>query len=116
GYKDGDSICYYSTTQNEKDYIKFYTTGSYKHEQILSLTEGEYTYYYKCVDLGGNTDYNQTTFRVFVDNEAPQVVRVKHDTGDTSTCGGAGCLKITTNEESSCTYSTTTCNYEFNNG
>jgi len=116
GYNDGDSVCYYSTTQNEKDYVKFYTTESYKHEQTQNLVEGTYTYYYKCLDLGGNTEYNQTTFKVFIDKESPKIVRVKHDSAGDETCGGAGCLRISTNEESTCTYSTTTCNYETNKG
>ncbi len=116
GYKDGEAICYYSTTGNDNDYVKFFETESYIHKQRQDLARGEYTYYFKCVDLGGNADYNRTRIRIDVDDTAPRVIRVKHDTGESSVCGAAGCLQITTNEESICVYSTTTCNFELANG
>ena len=116
GYKDGDAICYFSTTGNENDYVKFYETGGFMHRQKQDLQAGSYTYYFKCVDLGGNADYNRTKFKIEIDEKAPRVVRVRHDSGESSVCGAKGCLQITTDEESLCTYSITTCSFELNNG
>ncbi len=116
GYKDGDATCYFSTTGNDNDYVKFFETGSFIHRQRQDLTRGDYLYYFKCVDHGGNADYNKTRFRVEVDDQPPRVIRVNHDSGESSVCGAAGCIKITTDEESTCVYSTTTCNYEIVNG
>ncbi len=116
GFKDGDAICYYSTTGNENDYVKFFETGSFMHRQRQDLQAGSYNYYVKCVDLGGNADYNKTKFKLEIDDKAPRVVRVKHDSGESSVCGAKGCLQVTTDEESICSYSTTTCNFELSNG
>jgi len=76
------------------------------HEQRQDLTSGTYTYYYKCVDLGGNTAYNQTTFNVDVDSSAPVVVRMYKESG----------LKIITNENSTCSYSNKDCNFNIEDG
>ncbi|MEK6918971.1 MAG: hypothetical protein AABW73_02935 [Nanoarchaeota archaeon] len=116
GYRDGEATCYYSTTNQEKDYVKFFDTGSFIHRQRQNLKAGTYDYYFKCVDLGGNADYNKTRIRVEIDEKAPIIIRAKHDSGESSVCGNSGCLQITTNEDSTCTYSTTTCNYEITNG
>ena len=116
GFRDGDAICYFSTTGNENDYVKFFETGSFSHRQRQDLVRGDYTYYFKCVDLGGNADYNKTKFRVEIDDKAPRVVRVKHDAGESSVCGAAGCIQVLTDENSQCSYSTTSCNFELNNG
>ena len=108
GWNEGNSICYYSSNGNEDTYIEFYNTNSYEHSQDLYLAEGNYGYFIKCVDLGGNTDYNYTEFYVDSDKEAPLVVRAYHE---------ENYLKLVTNEEDSeCVYDTTDCSYEFEEG
>lgn len=107
GYNEGDAICYFSDTGNEDDYIEFFVTGSYEHSQDLYLTEGAYTYYIKCVDLGGNTDTDTTSFTLETDTLAPVVVRAFHEEGS---------LKIITNEEASCVYDFVDCSYALEDG
>jgi len=107
GYKNGESICYYSLTNNEEDYIEFLETNSNNHEQRQDLPQGNYTYYIKCVDLGGNSAYNSTSFNVKVDREKPKIVRIYREAGE---------LKIITNEDSECSYSINDCNFEIELG
>ncbi len=107
GYKNGEATCYYSTTPADKDYIAFFETGSNKHKQSQYLTEGKYTYYIKCIDLGGNTAYTTISFTVETDNRAPIITRVYRD-GDK--------LAIITDENATCTYSTEDCNFKLEDG
>ena len=107
GYKEGEAICYYSDTDVDEEYVQFFETNSYKHTQDLYLTEGDYVYYIKCVDLGGNTDTGTAEFDVDSDSEAPIVVRAYHE---------ETYLKIVTDEEAECVYDTTDCTYLFDDG
>lgn len=107
GYNNGEATCYYSTTQNEADYIEFLTTGGNEHEQRQDLMTGEYTYYFKCVDLGGNAAYDSTSFTVISDRQEPTVVRVYKESNQ---------LKIITNEKAECTYSFRDCNFKIADG
>jgi hypothetical protein len=103
GYKNGESICYYSLTEN--DYIEFLETNSNVHTQRQDLPTGNYTYHIKCVDLGGNAAYNSTSFNVETDVSPPTIVRAyKYDNN----------LKIITNEKAECGYSNLNCNFDFN--
>jgi len=103
GFRNGEATCYFSKTQNEKDYIAMSETGGNIHKQSLDLTEGNYVYYFKCVDLGGNTAYNSTNFSIFVDRYSPTIVRTyKYEDK----------LIIITDEESKCRYSTESCNFD----
>ena len=103
GFRNGEATCYFSKTQNEKDYIAMSETGGNIHKQSLDLTEGNYIYYFKCVDLGGNTAYNSTNFSIFVDRYSPTIVRTyKYEDK----------LIIITDEESKCRYSTESCNFD----
>jgi len=106
GYLDGKAFCYYSTTGIEEDYIMFAETDSNIHTQRQDLDTGSYTYYYKCVDLGGNAAYDSTSFNVEVDRTGPNVIRVYKE----------GDLKIITNEESICSYSIKDCNFNIEDG
>ena len=106
GSESGKATCQYSDTGKEGDYINFFKTGSFSHEQELGLSQGNYHYYIKCFDEGGNTDTENVTFRVETDIFAPAVVRAFHDSTS---------LKIITNEEAACVYNTQDeigCNYE----
>jgi hypothetical protein len=107
GYNNGEAICYYSTTGIEKDYIKFSESGSNLHTQRQDLIPGNYTYYFKCVDLGGNADYNKTRFSVESDIIMPLVIRTYKENGE---------LKIITDKEAECSYSNSNCNFEIDSG
>lgn len=108
GYNNGESICYYSNVKplHEEDYIQFSDTGGNEHTQRQDLISGNYQYYVKCVDLGGNAAYNISSFRVDVDRREPSVVRIyKEDE-----------LTIVTDEKAECGYSTKDCNFEIDTG
>ncbi len=107
GFKNGEAICYYSLTQNEQDYIEFLETNSNLHEQRQDLPTGNYKFYLKCVDLGGNAVYNFTSFRVETDKQKPTVVRTYKESGN---------LKIITSETAECAYSFKDCNFEIDDG
>ncbi len=107
GYNNGDAICYFSTTNNEDDYLKFFETESNIHKQQQDLVTGNYKYYFKCVDLGGNTDYNSTQFNVEVDKDSPVIARVYEEDD---------LLKIVTTEPSDCSFSIQSCNFQIEDG
>ncbi len=102
GYKEGEALCYYSPTGTSDSYIEFRNTNSNLHSQVLNLPEGKYTYFIKCVDLGGNTDSTSVTFKVETDTSAPIIVRVFHEENK---------LKLITNENATCSYSLQNCNF-----
>ncbi|HPD81630.1 MAG TPA: hypothetical protein PK357_00850 [Candidatus Pacearchaeota archaeon] len=113
GYQEGKAICAFSETGNPGTYVDFFYENyaepysQYEHTQELWLAAGEYTYYIKCRDLGGNTDDANATFNVKIDKESPMVVRVyKEDEY----------LKVTTDEPGTCVYSTYGCTYLFEDG
>ncbi len=107
GYKNGEAICYYNDKPSESGWIEFFETGTSKHVQRLDLNKGNYKYYMKCVDLGGNRDDSYREFTVDVDAESPTIVRVYEENQ---------LLKIITDEESTCKYSTESCNFLFEDG
>ena len=107
GYNEGEAICYFSETGSENDYNQFFETNSHTHSQDLYLSEGDYEYFIKCVDLGGNSDLEKINFNVESDSEAPIVVRAYHE---------ETYLKIITNEDGECVYGMSTCNYAFEDG
>ena len=83
-----------------------FETNSFKHVQTLSLPGGDYDFYFRCIDAGGNAAENVSRFNVFVDKQTPMVTRVyKQDA-----------LKVVTDEDAECVYSLTTCNYDFKDG
>ncbi len=111
GFNEGASNCYFSTTGDDDDYTLFNTDRNYdshEHSQPLFLPEGDYQYFVKCVDLGGNTDTDEISFTVESDNEAPIITRIYHDSENH--------LRILTNEPAECVYSRDTCNYLFADG
>jgi hypothetical protein len=109
GYNFGDSTCYYGTSKTNIN-VPFLETGTNKHKQRQDLPSGTYTYYVKCVDLGGNSDTKETRFKVEVDQQAPKVIRAFNYEGQ---------LVAKTDEISSCSYNTvagTGCNFRINEG
>ena len=107
GYKEGAASCYFSDTGEENSFVKFFETGTNEHTQDLWLSEGGYTYYIRCIDLGGNSDSTTTSFTVESDSAPPIVVRVFRDGSN---------LKIITNEEATCVYDNKDCLYNFDDG
>jgi len=107
GHNNGDSNCFYSDSGDEGTFLEFFETGESTHKQELDLIEGDYSYYYRCIDLGGNIAEDSVSFGVSVDNEGPLAVRAYYENEK---------IKIVTNEESDCVYSSESCNYEFVEG
>ncbi len=109
GYNKGEAVCSYTGIKDasSEKYIEFFNTHSYKHSTDLNLPSGTYTYYIKCVDLGGNADIKSVSFGVETDTSAPVVVRAYHD---------ESYLKIITNEKASCVYGKDSCSYSFADG
>jgi hypothetical protein len=107
GAEEGIANCYYSSSGEENSYILFLDTDSYKHKQRLELPEGDYDYFIKCIDGGGNTIIEEIEFDVESDANVPIVVRAYNQGED---------LKIVTNEEAECAYSKEDCSYSFNDG
>ena len=96
GYNLGDARCSYSTTGAADSWIEMLETGTNLHRQRQDLAGGEYKYYFQCVDLGGNSAREETSFKVKIDNQEPIIVRIYNEGGK---------LKLITDEKSSCTYS-----------
>lgn len=107
GFSKGAASCYLSPTGIDSSFVLFGDTGSYTHSQPLNLNEGEYTYFVRCVDLGGNSDTKQISFSVRTDNSQPIVVRSYYEESN---------LKIITNENAQCVYDVSGCNYPFEKG
>ncbi|MBU0466849.1 MAG: hypothetical protein KJ718_02365 [Nanoarchaeota archaeon] len=105
GANEGEAICFYST--NNEDFIPMENTGSYLHNQSQDLSNGDYTYYFRCTDGGGNSVEANTTFTVTIDTGVPSITRVLRD---------GSVLKIITDEEAKCYYSETNCNYNVEDG
>ena len=112
GHENGNALCYYYNDADnepplkEEDFVLFHETKTSVHTQRQDLVEGSYTYYFKCVDLGGNADYRSSSFNVQTDRSSPKIVRVYRETE----------LKIITDERAECTYSNTDCNFEIESG
>lgn len=107
GYKDGESMCYFSEEDVDTSYILFTNTESYKHSQELYLETGEYNLWIKCIDLGGNYDKEQISFTIDTDRTEPEVVRIYQE---------SGYLKFITSEDATCVYDTIDCNYAIEDG
>ncbi len=107
GYKQGEATCEYSTTGTSGSYVVFSNTNSHRHSENVWLGPGEHNYFIRCVDLAGNSDRREISFKVETDTYAPIVVRVFHDGSN---------LKIITHEEAICVYDNKDCLYDFDDG
>lgn len=107
GAEEGKAICYFSESGTRDSYIQMFETDSFMHSQELSLRDGEYKYYFRCIDYGGNTAENSTEFRVFSDRNAPMVTRAYRE---------ENFVKIVTDEDAQCTYSLSTCDFNLEDG
>jgi len=109
GCNNGKAFCYYSTTDNDADYIMFFDTNKEDgmHTQRQDLASGSYTYYYKCVDSGGNVAKNSTTFKLEIETSAPVIARIYEQDK---------MLKIITVRKSECSYTFDNCDFLFEEG
>jgi hypothetical protein len=102
--------CYYSFS-GYSDMILFFRTGlgDDVHEQEFSLLSGKrYRVYIKCEDETGDWAEDKTQFKISYDFSPPQIARIFIQDGQ---------LKIITNENADCRYSTDKdkkCNFDFN--
>ena len=106
GAEDGKSICYFSRTGLPDSYIAMFETNSFEHRQKLDLVSGNYKYFIRCIDFGGNSVDSFAEFNVLIDKQAPKVTRAYKEEG----------LKVVTDEDAQCVYSLKSCNYEFKEG
>src|SRR3989344_2440904 len=107
GANNGAATCYFSSTGTEGTYREMLGSGTHTHSQNLDLTAGNYEYFFKCVDAGGNSAYENTTFIVFVDTLTASVTRA-YRKGDT--------LTVVTSEAAQCSYSLNGCGFNFDEG
>jgi len=107
GYKEGEATCEFGETSDWESDDKFTPFWTYEHSYDLWLTEGDYEYFIKCYDLGGNLDNKTINFTVKTDRQEPLVVRAYRD---------GTYLRIITNEPAECVYDTTDCSYSFEEG
>jgi len=106
GYKNGDSTCSFSPTSGAGG-IEFANTEGNVHSQVLDLGDGSYEYFIRCVDAGGNSAEDSVSFDVIIDNTIPQVIRAYNENDK---------IKVVTDEEAECRYSSESCNYNFEIG
>ena len=106
GADNGNAYCKYKIN-NQSNPIMMYDTGTATSTQQLSLAAGTYNLEVMCYDVAGNSETKDTTFTVESDTTPPIVTRAYYDENN---------LKILTNENSSCVYSTDSCSYQFEDG
>ncbi len=109
GCNNGQSICYYSTSGKDNDYVMFFQTNTADgiSTQRQDLKAGKHKYYVKCVDAGGNLAEEKIEFDLEIDTNAPDVARVYEEQGN---------LKLITIRKSECAYSFNNCDFEFSEG
>lgn len=104
----GRAKCQYSFVEGEK-MTDFYETYSSEHTQSFDLMESkEYNIFIKCTDDAGNTANKTASFKVKMDNFAPQIIRMKADENKQN-------IILKTNEEARCYYSTENCEFNLEN-
>ena len=106
GAENGKAACYFSPSGINDSFLSMFETNSFKHLQKLNLINGNYNFFVRCIDSGGNLAVKNTSFSVSVDKTTPRITRVyKQDA-----------LKIVTNEDAECSYSLQSCNFNFADG
>lgn len=84
-----------------------FNTGKAQSTQELNLDPGTYSLEINCADRAANIQTVNTTFTVYSDTLPPFITRVYSQEDN---------LNIITDENSSCVYSKTSCNYQFEDG
>tara|TARA_Y100000310_G_scaffold290392_1_gene317534 strand:- start:1787 stop:5794 length:4008 start_codon:yes stop_codon:yes gene_type:complete len=96
GCCDGDATCkFYNEDVAYSNMIEFAESNATEHSQVLTLTEGDFSYYVTCQDVAGNEASNSTEFNVIVDLAGPSVEYVYVSVV-------YGTVNIEMDEESSC--------------
>ncbi|MCK5321459.1 hypothetical protein KAJ38_02680 [Candidatus Pacearchaeota archaeon] len=99
--------CSYSFSGYDR-MIEMFETGEGRiHIQQLNRPSGTNKIYIECLDEAGDSAQRSTEFRIIHDTSTPQIARV-WQTDST--------LYIVTTEDAECVYSTTDCNYGWNDG
>ncbi len=101
GAENGKAICGYSDEDDFTSMITFLETDNYEHKQPLILEDGSYKLYVQCLDKAGNEAKTTIEFSVLIDKYAPRITRIYEDKSLMQSV-----LKIETNEDSICEYST----------
>jgi len=107
GYHEGEATCEFGETLDLEVDDKFTPFWTHEHSYDLWLTEGDYEYFIRCYDLGGNPDNKTINFTVETDRQEPLVVRAYRD---------GTYLRIITNEPAECVYDNMDCSYSFDDG
>ena len=108
----GKAVCSYKGFGTNGKLIDFFYKNAplfstNTHLQRIWLPTGFYNYTISCRDLGNNIASKNISFGVYVDNQAPIVVRTYREDNN---------LAVVTNENSSCVYDTRDCNYLYEDG
>ena len=108
GCCSGKAVCIWQLDDNNPHV--FYNTNSSKHSQILAnRSEGSHNITIGCVDEAGNIDIKSSLFSLRIDQEDPKILRTYY---------AAGKLKMITDENAQCKYTSDTrigCGYSFSN-
>lgn len=107
GISSGLASCGYNSIEPD-NYIPMFETNSNIHKQTQTLNNGNYTYYFKCLDAAGNIALGNSSFGIELDKTIPEVSRVYYDAGN---------LVVLTTKDSECAYSynQSDCNINFEN-
>ncbi|MFH0808497.1 MAG: hypothetical protein V1888_02675 [archaeon] len=107
GCNEGLAICSYSDDGN--NYIEFFDTNNQDgiHTQRLDLVGGNYKYFVKCVDAGGNVVEDSVNFNLDIDTNPPVIARVYEE---------GQMLKVVTVRDSECSYGLDNCDFSFAEG
>ncbi|MCD6523057.1 MAG: fibronectin type III domain-containing protein, partial [Candidatus Diapherotrites archaeon] len=84
---DEDATCKYDTSDVDYDSMNntFSTTGGVSHsESLASLSDGDHTYYVRCMDVQGNKNTASTQITFTVDTTPPTISSVSSSVTNTS--------------------------------
>ncbi|MBU2052767.1 MAG: hypothetical protein KJ721_00830 [Nanoarchaeota archaeon] len=102
GMDNGESTCYYSFTDYDRE-NQFFETFSRYHKQNFNLMRGDYTFAIRCEDDAGNLAYENASFTLNIDSSPPEVVRV-YKSGNY--------MRLITDEDAECYYSFNNCYFD----
>jgi len=98
GAENGKAQCAFSTLSNDyNEMTLFYESNSSKHEQELTLYNGEFTLYVTCQDIAGNQATNSSEIVIETDETPPAITSFYLDEAFFA-------LVLEMNEDSTCEY------------
>jgi len=103
----GEHQCLFSFTGYDSLYGTFQNEESGFHTREINLFTGEYSFFVRCTDEIGDSSKDRVSFEITRDERAPTISRVWNDFGE---------IFIITTEDSECSYSENSCNFNFENG